>query len=109
MADGDHDHTQFTIVDFINDPVIADSHAPRRSPLELLYVGGAWVGFELPQTPQNPRPNVVGQPVEFLLDRLGQDYPIPHFRFRDRAARYSASVANRPEAISAAALGRAAS
>src|SRR5437870_5362082 len=109
MSDSNNDHNQFAVMDFINDTIIADTHAPRRPAFELLDVRRSGVRFELTQPRKSTGFHFVRQPIQFLLNRFRQDDAIPHFRFRVRAARYSARVTNWPAAISAAVLARAAS
>ena len=109
VANRNHENHQLTIVDFVDDTLIANAHAPRWPAFEFLHVVRSRIGFERAQADHDPRGHIIRRPVQLLLDRLWQDDPIPHFRFWVRLNRYSANVTNWPNAISACTAGCAVS
>ncbi len=87
VADGDDEDLQNAVMDFVNHPVIADTNPPGVAAFEFFHVGRARVGLQSGQSRQNPVRNFIRQPVQFLLNRLGQDDLKFHFALRLRLAR----------------------
>ena len=87
VADRDDDDLQNAVVDFVNRPVITHANPPRITAFKFLHVRRTRVGLQSRQPRQNPAGHIIGQTIQLLPNRFGQDDLKSHFPLCLRSAR----------------------